>query len=346
MATILENLHTLCGQTGVAGLESAAAETAAALLREFAPDAKADRFGNVTGRISCGIPGAPTCLLDAHIDEIGLIVTGIDERGFLKIARCGGMDRRLLAAQVVCVHTAKGDLPGVIGAKPPHLESPEDAKKVPEITEMFVDIGMTKEEAEAAVALGDRITIESGLVELLGGRVSGKALDDRAGVAAILEALRLLQGKPLPVDLAIQFSGREETGGQGAKIASFTLEPDWAVAVDVSFASQPGVPAEKCGKLGKGPMIGISPVLDREFSNTLKQLAKREGIPFQIEVMGGETGTNADDIGVSRAGVRSALLSIPQRNMHTPVEVVQLSDVEDTARLLAQFILEGGSCDA
>lgn len=349
MGTVLENLRALCTAPGTPGQEYAASGCAARLLREFAPDARVDAFGNVMGTIPCEDPHAPTLLLDAHMDEIGLIVTEIDDKGFLKVARCGGMDRRLLAAQPVRVYTKTGVLGGMIGSKPPHLESKEDAKKVPEITDLFVDIGMEPETAKETIRPGDRVVIESGLVELLNGRVSGKALDDRSGVAAILEALRQTvgSGEALPVRLAVLFSGREETGGQGARIGSFSLAPDWAIAVDVSFAAQPGVPAEKCGKLGKGPMIGIAPALDAALSASLVQLAREAEIPFQQEVMGGTTGTNADDIGISRAGVRTGLLSIPQRNMHTPVEIVQISDVEDTARLLAEWIRKGvGLCEA
>ena len=347
MQELWEDLRRLCPVAGVAGAETGAAAVAAELLRELAPDARADAFGNVTGTVACGRAGAKTLLLDAHIDEIGLIVTAIDEKGFLRVSNCGGVDRRLLSAQYVTVHTKDGPLPGVVGSKPPHLESAEDAKKVPELKEMFVDVGLPKEKAEARVALGDRITIESGLVELANGRVSSKALDDRAGVAVILHALRLVRGKELPVNLAVQFTGREETGGQGATIAGFALEPDSAVAVDVSAATIPGISAEEAAKLGGGVMIGISPALDRAYSARMQSLAKAAAIPFQLEVMGGRgTGTNADEIGVTRAGVRCALLSIPVRYMHTPVELVELADLEATARLLSEFIEKGGEDNA
>lgn len=342
MNRIAENCRLLCGLPGVAGYEKAAAEGTAALLREYIPDAHTDGFGSAVGLLPSKTEGAKTILLDAHIDEIGLIVTAIDEKGYLKFDRCGGVDRRLLAAQRVTVH-GRRELLGIIGSKPPHLESREEAGKLPALDEMFIDIGFSKEEAEAIVAPGDRITFCSPFVELPNGRISSKALDDRCGVAAILEALELTKGEELPVNVAVQFSGREETGGQGAAIAAYRLTPDIGIAVDVSFAASPDTKERETGKMGEGVMIGYAAALDKGLSDRLVRLAKAEEIPHQIEVMGGKsTGTNADEIVVTKGGVKGATLSIPQLFMHTPIEVVQLSDIEATARLIAAFLRSGG----
>ena len=342
MPSILENLERLCASTGVSGAEDSAAAAAAALLREFIPDAAVDLFGNVAGVQTSKKAGAKTLLLDAHIDEIGLIVTSIDDGGFLKVSNCGGIDRRQLAAQRVTVH-GKKPLKGFVGSKPPHLEEKEEARKVPELTDMFVDIGMDKEEAERFVSLGDRITVDGEFTILLNGRAASKAIDDRAGVAVILEALRILSGEELSVNIAVQFSGCEETGGQGAKIAGFRHAPDLAVAVDVSFAHSPGCKKERCGKLGGGPMIGCSAAIDKAFTDKMVRLAKENNIPYQMEVMGGRgTGTNADEITVTQGGVRTALLSVPIRYMHSPVEVVLPADIEASARLMAEFVRKAG----
>lgn len=340
---ITEWLCALCEAPGVSGLEECAANEAEKLLKNYISDAKADVFGNVTGIRKSGKAGAKTFLLDAHIDEIGMIVTGIDDKGFLRVSNCGGVDRRLLAAQAVTVHS-KQPLFGVVGTKPPHLMSAEEAKKVGKMEEMFIDIGMNREEAESLVSPGDRVTMRSPVEAMHGGLVCGKALDDRAGVAAILYALELLKEDDLNINIAVQFSGKEETGGQGAMIGAYAAEADYAVAVDVSFAKTPDADANKCGELKKGAMIGYSAVLDKSMSDTLVRLAKEQSIPCQLEVMGGRsTGTNADEIFTSRAGVRTGLLSIPQRYMHTPVEVIAIEDVKAVGALLAAVIREAGN---
>lgn len=336
-------LHVLCEAPGVSGLEECAAKEAEKLLKGYIPDAKADVFGNVTGVKKSAKPGAKTFLLDAHIDEIGMIVTAIDDKGFLRVSNCGGVDRRLLAAQSVTVH-GKQPLWGIVGTKPPHLMSEEEAKKVGKIEEMFIDIGMNKEEAEAVVSTGDRITMNAPIEELHGGLVCGKALDDRAGVAAVLYALELLKEEDADVNVAVQFTSREETGGQGAMIGAYAAEADYAVAVDVSFAKTPDADANKCGELKKGAMIGYSAVLDKKISDAMLRLAKEQEIPYQLEVMGGRsTGTNADEIFTSGAGVRTGLLSIPQRYMHTPAEVVAIEDIKAVGSLLAAVIREAGN---
>lgn len=337
---IAEQLSALCTSIGVAGHETAAANAAAEMLRAYTDEVKVDEFGNVTALVRCVNDHAPTILLDAHIDEIGMIVTGICDKGFLRVSNCGGIDRRLLAAQDVTVHTADGELFGVVGSKPPHLEKPDDAKKVPEMDEVFIDIGFDKEAAEQRVALGDRVTINSSFRELLGGHVTCKALDDRAGVAAILYALELIKGRALNRNIAVLFSAQEEVGSMGAKIAAFSIAPDEAIAVDVSFGLTADAKPIQCGKMNGGAMVGVGAMLNRTVSDTLIELAKSNEIPHQVEVLTGRsTGTNADSIMLSKGGVITGLLSIPLRYMHTPVELVKLSDIKATASLLAEYVL-------
>lgn len=328
-------ISSLADSTGVSGDEGDAAELALSLLKEYTEDC-CIKNGSVIGHL--GVKGGkPHILLDAHIDRIGLVVTFIDENGFLKVAGCGGVDCRLLYAQQVTV-LGRQPIHGVICAMPPHLE--KDDSKVPEMTDICVDIGMTREQAEKAVSLGDRIVFASRCEKMQGDRLTGAALDDRCGVAAILRALELLKDEQLGCGLTVLFSAQEEIGERGAKTAAYDIDPDIALAVDVSFALTDGDSEVKCGKLGDGCMIGFSPVLDRGLSEQIKAIAEREKMPFQVEVMSGETGTNADQFSVSKGGAKAVTLSIPLKYMHTPVEVISLSDVENTARLIAAYVKE------
>lgn len=330
-------LRELCLAPGVNGCTQAT-DVAARLLSAYTADIHRDRMGNVWGAVSCGNPAAPTLLLEAHIDEIGFVVRHIDEQGFLRLAACGGVDNRALSAATVTVLT---DPPktGVFCAVPAHIAK-EDAS-LPELDDRGVDVGMTAKEAAAQIPLGTGVTFTPHFEELLNNRVCAKALDNRAGVASVLYALHLLQGKTLPVNLAVAFCVQEELGTRGSKTAAYTIHPDAALAVDVSFAHTPDADKHHCGILGGGVMVGISPVLDNTMTESLRHLASKRNIPFQCEVMGGTTGTDADVISVSGEGVPTALLSVPLRYMHTPAEVVSLEDIQATAKLMAAFILEG-----
>ncbi len=338
---IKDVLFSLTDTDGVAGAEENAGGVALSWLRQYAQDAYADDYGNIIGKIGKHSDDKPTLLLDAHIDEIGMIVTYIDDKGFIKVGNCGGIDRRLLLAQEVRIHGTQV-VPGLICSKPPHLLNEEEKKKAPEITDIAIDTGFSKEQLEGLVSFGDRITFHAANLELLNGRVSGKSFDDRSGVAAILLALDLLKDAgALPFNLTVLFSSQEEVGSRGAHIAAFDLAPDYAIAVDVSFGHTSDSPEDKCGKMGKGGMIGISPSLNRAVSDRLIELAKEKEIPYQLEVMPELTGTNADVIAVTKGGVRTGTLSIPLRYMHTPVESLVLSDLEAVAELLCAFAKEG-----
>ncbi len=320
--------------SGTSGSESKAAQLALGMLREYCPDAEIIN-GNVTGKFGTHREGLPSLLLDAHIDQIGFAVTYITDDGFIKVGNIGGIDRRLLPAQPVVVHGSR-NIKGVICSVPPHLTS--GGSEVLEMDDVAIDTGLTKEELEKLVSLGDSITFDVTCRDLIGSRITGGALDDRCGVASILYALELLKGSDLAYNVTVLFSTQEEVGERGAKIGVFEINPDIALAVDVSFAYAIGEEESKCGYLGKGPMIGISPSLSREISDELINTAKSADIPYQIEVMSGLTGTNADRFSVNRCGAKACTVSIPLRNMHTPVEVIDITDAEQTAKLLAAYI--------
>ena len=341
---IQEILEQLCAADGVSGAEDNACRAAVSLLSEYTDSAKADKFGCVTGFIGDRDNGKPTLMLEAHIDEIGFIVTYIDEKGFLKVGGVGGTDRRLYPAQTVTIHTGNGNIKGVICTLPPHVRT--DTSKTAKLEDIAIDIGYpTREEAEKHVSPGDRVTIDNELVHLIGTRYSSKALDDRAGAAAVLYALELLKDKQTAYNIEVLFASQEEVGSRGAIISAFNSGAQFALCTDVSFAYTPDAKKHQCGEMGKGAMIGVSPVLDRQISDELKVLAKRFDIPWQPEIMGSSTGTDADDISVSRGGIRTGLISIPQKYMHTPVEIVDIEDIRAVSRLMAAFA-EGGAEDA
>ena len=334
-------LEALCAADGVSGTEDKAAKVAAEFLSEYMT-VNIEPLGTVTGTTE---GDGVHIMLEAHLDSIGMVVTAVDDDGFLKISGVGGVDARILAGAEVTVH-GKEDLYGVILSTPPHLLPADEASKFRPISETAVDIGMNKEMAQSFVTPGDRITFNGKFRRLIGNRVSCVALDDRAGVAAILRCLQLLEGKEHNCKITVSFCVQEETGGCGAATAAFTAQPDEAIGVDVSFAKAPDVCGDKYADLGKGPMIGYAPLLDYDMSNMLKTLAESRDIPYQIEVMGRGTGTDCDKIQIAGRGVRTALLSVPQRNMHTAVEVCDLEDIENTAKLMAEYVLERGGVNA
>ena len=337
MSELKNMIITLSQANGTPGLEEDITEK----IIDFLPDgmtAQKDKNNNLIASFN---GKGKTYLLDAHTDRIGLIVTAITDGGFLRVARCGGTDARVLAAQDVTVW-GKAPVYGVIISTPPHLQTPDDESKAKDIDDILVDTGFSKEEAEKLISAGDRITVKSPVCELLNGRISCPALDDRAGCAVIIRAAEIIMQAENAPNLKLLFSAQEETGGTGAVTGSFGIDADECISVDVSFADAPDMPSKKCGKLDKGPMIGFSPVLSYEISRRLEAVAKEKEIPYQLELMSDSTGTNADHIALSRGGIKTGLVSIPLRNMHTAVEVVSVKDVENCAQLIAQYILGGG----
>ena len=337
---MIELLSKLCLPAGVPGDEAPAAAVAAELLKPLG-----NVYTTALGSVICSFPSeyekVPHIMLTAHLDRIGLVVTRITDKGFLKVAPCGSPDLRSLLGARVTVHTNSGPICGVVSITPPHLSDGEQ-KPLP-ADKISIDIGMNAENAKSAVNPGDRITLDGKLTTLLGNRVSAAALDNRAGCAAIIRAAQLLAGTSNP-RISVALVSQEETGSAGAATAANILAPDIAVAVDVSMAITPDDSPDKCGIMGDGPMIGIAPILERRLSNKLIDICKNEAIPYQLEVMGANTSTDADHIAVSGKGVKTALISIPLRFMHTPAEIVDTTDIENTALLIAKAVKGGGLC--
>lgn len=329
---VIKLLEKLCLAGGTPGDETECASLAADELKKYM-DVTVDKLGNVIGRQK----GEGThFLLDAHIDRIGLVVTAVTEDGFVKVGACGGIDTRTLAAAEVVI-CGKKTVYGIVSTVPPHLTKSGE-NKASDVTDIVIDIGMDKKTAEKYVAPSDRVIVVSKFNKLLGNKVSCAALDDRAGVASLIVACDMLKEKGFKPNLSVVFSVCEETGGSGAKTSSFASCADEAIAVDVSFAKQPDVTDEESGQLSKGPMIGFSSTLDFTMSKKLVSVAEEKNIPYQKEIMGGRTGTNADSIAVSGCGIKMGLVSIPQRNMHTQAEIVDVDDVINTGKLISEYI--------
>ena len=326
-----ELIFHLTSLDGTSGDEFAAAEAVLSLL----PGSRTDKLGNVIAEYNA--QGKTRIMLEAHLDRIGFIVTGVDDDGFISLARCGGTDLRTAVGSPVIIY-GKEAVCGVISSTPPHLQSGETDEKI-KIDNLSVDVGMNKAEVEKLVSIGDRVILKDTPAKLLCGRVSASSLDDRAGVAAVLIAAGKLREKLKNVCLIVALNTREEVGGQGASASTFALEPDYAICVDAGFGIDHNTSGPGTIAMGKGTSIGIAPVLDRKLTEKLISLAKENEIPFQHDVMSRTTGTDADDVGNSKAGVRTALLSVPVTNMHTQVETVCLKDIEDTAKLMECFVL-------
>ena len=335
-----EVLGRLCALAGPSGFEGAVAREAARLLEPLVDRVRVDRMGSVVGLRSCGKESAPKLLLDAHLDEIGFLVTGHEE-GFLRIAPLGGVDPRMLPDRELTILTQPPML-GVVACLPPHIQTREDMDKSQPMKEMVVDVGLTQEEAQRLIPIGTPAVYRTGCAPLGEELLCGKALDDRACFAILLDTLERLAGEELDVDLYVLGSTQEETHSTGAITAAFGVVPDLCVAVDVTHGDSPDAPKDKTFKLGGGPVIGVGPNCTRWMSKRLERKAKELDMDCQIEVMAGHSGTNGWDLQISREGVATAVLSLPLRYMHTPVETASRADMTDCARLLAQFIRDIG----
>jgi endoglucanase len=344
----IELIRRLTGAPGPSGYEGRAARAAGRELAPFAARVKVDSMGSVVACKKGLRPGgapARKVMLAAHLDEIGLLVTAIEPGGFLRFTEVGGFDPRVLLAQEVTVHpvsrqgtiSEKG-LPGIIGAKPPHFQTPEESGQVIPLEDLYIDLGLEEAAVRRQVAIGDLATIKMPLVALKNDRAAGKAMDNRACVAIMVRTLEILAKCHHSWDVYAVATVQEEVTGLGAVTATFDIEPDLGIAIDVTHGDMAGVPENETFGIGKGPTITIGPNIHPAIAEKLRQVAKREEIPHQVEPCAGVTGTDAVDMQISREGVPTGLVGLPLRYMHTPVETLAAVDVDRAARLLARFI--------
>ncbi len=333
--TVYESISKLNALCGPAGFERAVAQAAVSLLRPWVDEVEIDPYHTVIGVKRCGRENAPRMLLDAHLDEVGMIVSGYD-KGFLRFFQLGGIDPRVLPNRMVTVLT-EPPIPGIVTCAGPAVEGD---KAVP-LAELRIDVGLTQEEAEANIPLGTPVSFREGCFLLGEGTIAGKSLDDRSCFALLVEAMKCLEHEPLDVDVYVTGSVREETDSTGAITAAYRIRPDYAVAVDVTFG-RTADSTEEGFDLGCGPVIGCGPNIANWMFERMKDKCHDLGLSYEVEVMSGHTGTNGWEIQISREGVSTAVLSIPLKYMHTPLEVISEKDVKETARLLAAFVRDIG----
>lgn len=332
--TLTELTIKLCSLSGPSGFEGPVKDWIAEYIRPFADEVKSDAMGNLYAFKRCGRPEAKTLLLDAHMDEIGFIVTAVED-GFLKFANIGGVDARMLPAREVRVLTDP-PLFGVIDTMPPHLLSEDEMGKTVSEDKLCIDIGMDQDAAEKAVKPGTPVVYTGACEELGTHQLCGKALDDRSCVAILLKAFEELAQKTLSVDLCCLISTQEEVGLRGASVGAWNAAPDYAIVVDVTHAKTPDektVPTDA----GKGAAIGIGPNMNHAMTREMFRLAEENNIPYQPEVCPGNSGTNAAAIQISREGIATALLSLPLKYMHTPCETADREDMNAVCRLIVAY---------
>jgi putative aminopeptidase FrvX len=334
-------LRDLLKATGPSGHETEPARVWRQGVEAFATDVAADDLGSSRARVP-GTKGGPTLAIFGHIDEIGLHVTHIEEGGHLRFGQVGGWDPTVLIGQRVRVITRGGPIPGVIGRKPIHLLRDEDRKKVPELKALHIDVGAKDgEEAAEMVRIGDVAVIDADPFELPNGRVVSRALDNRVGCYVAAEAGRLLAADGgAPGDAVPLAVVQEEITFAGAQTTAFALNPDLAIVVDVTFATdQPGIEVGEITKhpLDSGPVIARGTMLHPKIFELLHEVAEENEMPFTLESVGRRTSTDADAIHLARAGIPTGLVSVPTRYIHSPVETASLADIQVAAELIAAF---------
>lgn len=329
-----ELIKKLSGLHGISGFEYRINGEIKDMLLKYCDDVKIDALGNVIAVKYSGRQNAKKLLIEAHIDEIGLMVKNIDENGFITFVNVGGVDARILPAMEVIIH-GKKDVKGVIGAKPPHIMSEGEGKNAVKIENMAIDTGLPFDEVKKQISVGDSISFSTEAQDLADGQITGKSLDDRASIAVLIDVMQNI--KDLAVDVYAVCSVQEEVGGFGAMTSAFSVEPDFAIAIDVCHGITPD--NSYCAyEMGGGAVITCGPNIHPKMYELLTNTAKKHNIKFQIDVDGGNTGTDAWQIQVVRDGIPTGLLSIPLKYMHTLVETVSIDDVEAVAKLVAAFI--------
>lgn len=329
-------IRTITEATGVSGHEEEVSKLIETALGSYCDDVSKDPLGNLI-LLKRGA-GKGRIMLAAHMDEIGLMVKEIDENGFIRFTNIGGVDQRTLLCQEVTIQ-GREKVYGIIGVKPPHLTNDAERSKAIGIEDLMIDTGFNREELKEKLSIGDVVTVNRQNVSLKNDLIAAKALDDRAGVAVLLECLKELKHLKHEVDVYCVATVQEEVGTRGATTAAYSINPDIGIAIDVGFGRTPELNQHDTIELTKGPAITVGPNIHPRIFEHLKTIAKEHYIDYQIEIATGHSGTDAWPMQVSRAGVATGILSIPLRYMHTSVETLSLSDIEKTGKLLAHFIV-------
>lgn len=336
----MDLLKQLSEVAGIPGWEDRVRALVQKELKGLVDETHTDALGNL---IAHKKGSGPRVMVAAHMDEIGFYVKFIDDKGFLRVQNVGGFDTRNLFARAVTVHASGGDLPGLLnpGTKPIHIATPEERNKIPLVADFFIDLGLSPEEVKKQVRIGDPVTLQQ-TAGRVGNLFTGKAMDDRASVFVLLEALRRLKGKKLSCDLYAVFTTQEEVGLRGAGTSAYGTEAEIGVALDVTLAidTPGGKPEQSVSAMGKGVAIKVmdsSHISDRGLVQQMVALAEKKKIPYQMEILP-LGGTDAGAMQRSRAGMKAITLSLPTRYIHTVTESVNLDDLEATVALLTAYL--------
>ena len=330
---IIERLSSL---HGVSGYEFRFSEEIAQMFSDYCDEVTTDLLGNVIGVKKSASGSGKSIMLEAHTDEIGLMITDIDEHGFLYFTAVGGIDARILPGKQVMIHGRK-NIFGIIGAKPPHITTAQERSRAIPMTELYIDTGYSAEKVKSIVSVGDTVTFDDAFRKLGTRFVSTKSQDDRTGVAILMFVMEKLKNVALPFDVYYCACVQEEVGRRGAGTAAYRINPDFAIAIDVCHASTPDACADTF-KAGSGTVVSKGPNIHPALVKKVLEALDDNSIPYSIDVDGGDTGTDAWAIQIARCGIPTALFSIPLRYMHTMVETVCMDDVNATANGIAAFL--------
>ena len=335
----LENLIvSIASLMSISGHEGYAKKELWDLIGDAFDESFTDKVGNRFFVKRCGRENAPRILIDAHMDEIGFIVTDIKDGGFITVANIGGVDPRIMEASDVVIY-GKEKIFGVVGATPPHLKDPKEANSLKPVTELCIDTGYSKEKLSELVRLGTPVGFAPKYAKLADGKIAGKGFDDKACAACAVEGISRVKREDLAGDVYLMLSSREEVGNPGgAAVGAYGIDPDYAMVIDVNLGKTPDTPRRETVEMGGGASILFCPITDRRLTNMLADEAREKGIKTQPCVASRHTGTNTPDINMARAGIPCVDVGLPLKSMHTCSEVLELSDAESTAALTAAFI--------
>lgn len=330
-------LFDICSCMSISGFEYQCEKKLHELVMPYFDEYMGDKVGNHVFVKRSKKTNAPKLLIDTHYDEVGLMVKGITDEGFLRVCSIGGLDARIFPASAVTVYAGKKEICGVVCKKAPHARTPDEAGKLTAVTNMLVDTGYSKAELEEmGVAVGTPIGMEKNYVSLSDDIVSGPSFDNKSCCAAAVYAVSMLGD--CGCDIYLSMSAKEEVGHRAASSAAYTVDPCYAIAIDVGLGLAPGADKKSHPKLGDGACISLSAILDRKWTEKIRETAKKNNIPLQTIVEACGTGTHADEIEAVRAGIPTALLSLPINFMHTGVETLYMSDFESMAKLICAVV--------
>lgn len=338
MEKIKDTLLALCSQMTVAGFEYRAENKVREICAGIFDEIRVDPLGSVVMVKKSARQNAPKMVIDAHLDNVGMMVTDIKDGGFLSVVQIGGLDTRVLPATEVTVY-GKEEIYGLVTSTPPHLRK-KGANGAPSMDELYIDTGYTKERLSEIVSVGDPVGYRLKFTEMANDFVTSSGLDDKACAAGIIEAMREVDSRELKYDVYVTLSAQEETGKNGSARVSFGIDPEIAIITDVNFASGDGTPDYECIKCTEGASLDISSLADKRLTRNIRKMLNDKFIKHQIICEPGRTYTNNEGLLISGNGVRTAVLSVPLKNMHTPCETVNLKDILSLKEIIGAIVRE------